>query len=161
MLEYIFLGLVLGGLWLWQNIQHEASHGLVVELLGGKVTKFVPWPSRLNGWFTMAHVEWDMNFDISETKAGFIYAAPQILNTLLLIVFGIWMFHTQLLIIPALYLMNLVDGAFNLSTFYRSKPNQADGWQWAWAWNMPNSMVRCLAVVWQVGFAALLVARFF
>lgn len=152
-------------LWLPQNAIHEGAHAVAARHWGGKIIEFWPFPSKKLGYFTFAHVRWQWaEGHPDETADGVVAIAPQALNTLLLMV--IFIIEPRISnpvassILFGWALTNFVDGAYNLSTLYRKRPEVArtDGWRWAVAWKVGDGQGRALVALWQLGFALLLFA---
>jgi hypothetical protein len=153
------------GFWLPQNVIHEGAHAVAARHWGAKIISFWPFPSKKLGYFTFAHVRWQWGErHVDETADGVIAIAPQALNTLLLMVILIFAPRIEnqvaFSILFGLAVTNFVDGAYNLSTLYRKRPEKArtDGWRWAVAWYVGDKQGRALVALWQLGFALMLFA---
>jgi len=124
-------------LWIPQNAQHEGAHLLAAKHWGAETVKFWPFPGKMpNGRFAWAHYVYrGGKFD--QTAMGLVSIAPQFTNTVIMsLLLGLrWRFPEMPTVAASIlagwYLTNFVDGAYNLSTFYRKVPEEArtDGWR--------------------------------
>jgi hypothetical protein len=149
-------------LWLPQNLAHELAHGAVARFYGAKDIEIWPFPGTKLGYFTFAHVQWTWTEMPTRTGLGLVSAAPQMANTLvLLLVTLLWQLVTMptwvLSVLAGWAVVNFVDGAVNLSTFYRLQPKvTTDGWKWADRFGISAWSARVIAASWQLGFGAIL-----
>jgi hypothetical protein len=144
-------------LWIPQNAAHEGAHCVVHKFAGDEITAFWPFPGwHRGGYFTFAHMGYRRTTPVAPVVDGFCAAAPQITNTLILLALlplhlvrtpG-WLFA----VLTAWALVNFVDGAFNLGTFYYATPRKGtDGWRAAKSWGVNPWVCRGLTLVWHLG----------
>ena len=146
--------------WIPQNAQHESAHAVAVMHWGGDILRFWPFPGRMSdGHWSWAHVEYRWtNGRPDITADGVVSIAPQFLNTVtLLVLLSISRWDIGLIpntILCALYITNYIDGAYNLSTFYRKEPEvkRTDGWEFQHCWQIPVWLCRVGTVCWQAFF---------
>jgi hypothetical protein len=159
-------------LWPVQNAQHEGMHAFMAKRYGAVITKMVLWPTDADDKFsvafwrkghTWAYVQWSGG-DWSEHRRAAVSIAPQATNTLvLLVLLGVrvaleftapieWVFS----ILAGWALVNFIDGAVNLSTFYKSEPERksTDGWSFQEHAGLNKWLCRVGAGVWHLGFGA-------
>lgn len=157
------LPILLLALWIPQNAQHEAAHAVMVKYLGGTVTKFRVLPTRDDDGITFAYVSyrWGEKGRPSPYWDAWLSAAPQLLNTFLLVLLiGARLAFPgmpELLatVLSTIMLLNFVDGAVNLGTFYRLSPRfSTDGWSWQRGWGLPVWACRVGTVLWHLVFGA-------
>lgn len=162
----IYLALVLiPVIWLWQNVQHEGCHALMAKYFGATIEKFYPFPVWDDDILprVWAYMQYSMPKDaapLTNTQRALIYIAPQIANTVLLWIFVLAFSFTGWVGLVPFMLTNYIDGAFNISTLYRSKERMnedflSDGWGFAkyTGWNVTS--LRICAVIWHIGFLML------
>jgi hypothetical protein len=155
--------------WLPQNLLHEGAHAMVAKRYGAEITRVWPFPGRMpNGEFAFAHVLWCWTAGTPGTHAQALIAiAPQLSNTLFLIVavvlmalVGDEMPTLVAAILCGLAITNYIDGAVNLSTFYRQEPpdekKHTDGWRYQLLSRQTIFMLRMLTSCWQVVFLVIL-----
>jgi hypothetical protein len=146
-------------LWIPQNCQHEGMHALAARHWGAKITEFVFWPSKKAGYFTWAFVRWTGG-SYDDTARGLISIAPQFANTVILcLILGMrWRFPDMppvaASILAAWFLTNFVDGAYNLSTYYRKVPEspRSDGWSFQSRLQLSPATCRLATVAWHLWF---------
>ena len=156
------VGVTALALWLPQNAAHEGAHCLVHKWAGDEILGFQPWPGRMaDGSFAFAHMSYRRTRPVPARLDGWCSSAPQVSNTLVLLL----LLPLHLVSVPQVLLslltgwalVNFVDGAVNLGTFYRPAPKPGDswrttdGWRTASAWAMGPWTCRALTALWHVG----------
>ena len=147
-------------LWLPQNAVHEGMHAFAHRWAGDKVTELWPLPGWKSGSFAFAYMRYEtIKGRKTWQQEALCAAAPQLWNTLVLLLLlpvhaldpDDWMTKAC----TAVALVNFIDGAVNLSTFYRwsSRP-RTDGWRTAEALGAPVWTCRAIAATWQLGMGA-------
>lgn len=152
-------------LWLWQNIQHEGTHAFFVKIFGGKIIAFKPFPTWADGKIlpqSFASVSYRYNEPFTSKQNALISIAPQLLNTILLtILFGMlnWFSlpYFAIIIFTALYVNNFIDGAFNLSSIFKSNSFEnrsypPDIWSFAQELDLKINFLRILVFGWLLIF---------
>lgn len=145
-------------LWIGQNAQHEGAHALMIKRFGGVLLEMRLLPSMSEGKFYFAYVVYRGAFSSGQSAA--ISIAPQALNTAILCLLTILYWAVDLpayLLVPvaAVFLLNLVDGGYNLSTFYRRVPKLGtDGWAFQEGTGINPWTLRIVTVIWQALFVA-------
>jgi hypothetical protein len=158
-------------LWPLQNAQHEGMHAFMAKHYGAEITKMVLWPSDADDklsvafWkpgFTWAHVQWKGG-DYDDAGRARISIAPQATNTVVLVGLGLvrFLINPSELVVSLLAgwaLVNFVDGAVNLATFYRPEPDSkhTDGWSFQHRAGVNKWVCRVGTVGWHLGFGAML-----
>jgi len=160
-------------LWIPQNAQHEGMHAFIAKRYGAEIVKMVLYPTdaddKLSFTFwkeghTWAYVQWTGgNFD--DKARAVTSCIPQVTNTLVLFLLG----GVRFLIDPSPVvvsllagwaLVNFIDGAWNLGTFYRPEPEEerksTDGWSFQKHSGLDKWLCRGLSACWHLGFGALL-----
>lgn len=147
-------------LWLPQNAAHEYAHVVAHRHWGALITAFVPWPTWKGG-FTFAHMSYRQLKErpLEKTAEGVCSVAPQVVNTVVLsmVIALRWRFPEmpEILasILTAWALVNYVDGAVGLATFYRRSPKPStDGWSLQRTWNLSPWTCRAVAASWHIWF---------
>jgi hypothetical protein len=151
-------------LWFPQNAQHEGAHALMAKRYGATITRFTPYPSWSTGYFTFASVAWKGG-EYDARGRALISVAPQATNTAILLLLALVRFGANpsevvVSILAGWALVNYVDGAWNLGTFYKPEPpedrKRTDGWSFQRNMGLNKWLCRGLTAVWHVGFGALL-----
>jgi hypothetical protein len=159
-------------LWPLQNAQHEGAHALMAKRYGAKITTFVVYPTGADNsfslafWrqgFTWAHMSWKGGEWARPGRAA-ISIAPQAANTLALIFLGAvrWFVESPVLvsILAGMALVQFIDGAWNLGTFYNPEPEEerkhTDGWSFQRHSDTNKWVCRVGAAAWHLAFGALL-----
>ena len=154
-------------LWLPQNAQHEAAHCALHKWYGAEILSFKPWPTW-EGHFRFASMSYRQPKDkpLTGPQEALCSAAPLLLNTTILIAAGLlrWALDgtgaaspVLLSILAGWALVNYVDGAVWLGTYYRSKPKPStDGWKVQRALDIDVDSCRAMAVAWHLGFGVYL-----
>jgi hypothetical protein len=158
--------LVALALWLPQNAAHEGAHILAARQWGAKLVEFVPWPSKKLGYFTWAHVRWRWeNGHPGSIGDALTAIAPQFTNTVVLILCaGLYLVLPESpwgrSILTGWAITNFVDGAYNLSTVWRKRPESArtDGWRFVLAMGVKTSTARVGVLTWWILFGGALFA---
>jgi len=181
MLEGTLLWLVAAvviALWIPQNAAHEGAHVVAHRHWGAKITKFIVYPTNAEDQFSLAF--WRKGFTwacmgynqpkdrpLDATARGVCSIAPQFTNTVVCSVLLAlsWRFPdlppALASVLVAWYLVNFVDGAYCLGTFYKwgvefddqgLAKDGSDGWKLQRYWNLPANLCRSGAVAWHVWF---------
>jgi hypothetical protein len=146
-------------LWLPQNVAHEGAHALAHRLCGDEVTELWPFPGWRSGSFAFAYMRYrTVSGRKTRAQEALCAMAPQLLNTVVLLltmpVHRLELSGWVLNLVAAWSLVNFVDGAVNLSTFYRwGERPPTDGWRAAAALGAPVFACRAVAVSWQICMA--------
>jgi hypothetical protein len=151
-------------LWLLQNIQHEGLHALMAAIFGAIDIKLYPFPTWEEGkvlpkyW---AHMLYNSNGVFKDWQYGILSCAPQLVNTLIMLIIFIVLMtvsmpHLLSLFLLALFLTNFIDGAVNLgSLIYRDESNGNDAWSAIFWLNIKLQTARVIVLCWYIIFAAL------
>jgi len=156
-------------MWLVQNLQHELAHAIVAKSSGAKIIEIWPFPSKKLGYFSWAYVIFYFEKSPSRIQEGFISAAPFIAAGINMLLISLILGFHGMIIHPALstflcvmFVTNLVDSSYGLSTFYRKKPKiSTDGWKFSSAWNIPEKIVRFVPIAWKVIFISAILLQLF
>lgn len=155
--------------WIPQNLQHECSHAIVAQHFGAAITKIWPFPGMVDGRWYWAYVQYVPVVRFTPWQDAMVSAAPVIANTIMLVLytlhfsFAVW---PGSLVINSLFtawaLNNFIDGAFNLSTFYRPEPKMStDGWKFWAATDINRWVLLVFTVLWQISFGSLIIKVMF
>lgn len=163
-------------LWVVQNAAHEYAHVVAHRHWGAEITKFVVYPTNADDrfslafWkpgFTWAHMNYRQREPLSHTAQGVTSIAPQFANTVVcsVVLGAYWRFPDMpagiASVLVAWYLVNFVDGAFNLGTYYKwwtefdeegGAIASSDGWRFQKHWRIPVTYCRIGAVIWHLWF---------
>lgn len=144
-------------LWIPQNAAHELAHAAMHRLAGDKIVRIWPFPGFTEGHFSFASMRYHREGTVSPFVDGLCSSIPQIANTIVLV--GLMPLHLFALTplihhaVCAWGLVNFIDGAVNLSTFYRPEPHPSkDGWQTARHWQLNHTACRVFTAGWQILF---------
>lgn len=154
-------------LWVPQNAHHEGCHALAYWALGAEITKFKVIPTFYkNTWKVETFASMSYTFPEGVKRPGPFWEGaascmPQIVNTIwLALILGIYYILNPegwvLTGLTALYILHFVDGAWNLGTFYKKRPEHpyTDGWEAASAWGWPTWSARLVAILWHVVYGS-------
>jgi hypothetical protein len=140
-------------LWIPQNAAHEGAHCLAHSAAGDTIKSFWPFPGWRTGSFSFAHMSYQRTGEVSPFVDGLCSAAPQIANTVILC--ALMPLHLLSLnpiveaVLTGWAIVNYVDGAVNLATFYRMRPRlSTDGWSTAMLWDLDPWTCRAVAMTW-------------
>lgn len=155
--------------WIPQNLQHECSHAIVAQHFGAVITKIWPFPGMVEGKWYWAYVQYVPVVRFAPWQDAMVSVAPVIANTIMLVLYALhFLFAASAgsLVVNSLFtalaLNNFIDGAFNLSTFYRPEPKMStDGWKFWEATGINRWALLAFAVQWQIYFGVLLVKVLF
>jgi hypothetical protein len=156
--------------WLPQNVQHEGAHVVAYRAAGAEITEFVVYPTNQAGDFSLKF--WVSGFSWAHMRARYsspdrtrlanamTAIGPQLTNTLLLIaLILVWPMTSGLVaaVLTGLYVNNFVDGAVNLSSYYRPEPadenKHTDAWKFQRVLGLNRWFCRGCTALWQTSFA--------
>lgn len=157
--------------WIPQNLQHEGAHALTAQYFGATITKIWPFPGMISGRWVWAYVQYVQVVRFTSVQEALVSAAPVITNTVSLIIYFTHLaFLSPLLasyvvlnsFLAAWAINNYVDGAYNLSTFYRRAPKMStDGWKFWEASGFSHTALLIHTISWQLSFGILFLLFYF
>lgn len=157
----LFLAFVLL-LWIPQNVQHEGMHALAAKSFGAYNIKMRPYPKWEEGkWWPKywALMSYRTDGSLSDKQYGLISCAPQLTNTVIMIVVASILFFVTMptwltILLFAVYVVNFTDGCFNLSSLYKMEGGN-DAWTAIKYFNIKLTAGRAIVTVWNLTFILL------
>jgi len=155
MFSWIALLISIPILWLLQNVIHELSHGLIMDIGWDWDFKIWPFPSKKLGRFTFAHIKYFKNKDSRDPSLSgqaLVSVMPKIINLFFILVAGTMLFfglgNTIYLSILAVFVMcNYIDALVGTQVIFRNSKKDSASDMWKFKRNLDLDLTKMRIVI--------------